>query len=443
MRKRLVLFFLVILTFAIFLAAQKTESKEKSNNSREALVIGNSDYESIKFKLEYAKKDARNIANALERLGFKVIFVPDATKKEFYDKLRKWELALKRSGGVALFYYTGHGMQTNGINYLIPIDADISQENEIVDQGVKADLVLQKMIDAQCETNIIVFDSCRANPSHKVKIYEEGFAKMQAWPGAIIAYSTIPGRTARDSESYSSFFYYQLLYNPHLEIRDIFKNVRNFVINNTGGKQLPYETDLLGHEFHFKITGKQPGSGLSPGLSPIKGKTKLRSDCLEQKEQWVKVSILKNKFFDLCWHPDKGFNNKFKRLKRKKTIVIIDEATDLMWFQSGSKPMTHKDAYTWLDKLNEDEIPASYSDWRFPTIEEAASLLEENKTKGLFIDSKFSPLQKKIWTCDRAPTEIVNDEILIVYWAVDFKKGTVARFDQEELLSLRPVRSIR
>ena len=83
MRKRPVLFFLLILTFAVFLAAQKTESKEKSNNYREALVIGNSDYENFLNlpKLEYAEKDARNIAKALERLGFNVIFVPNATKK--------------------------------------------------------------------------------------------------------------------------------------------------------------------------------------------------------------------------------------------------------------------------------------------------------------------------------------------------------------------------
>ncbi len=424
MRINPVLIFVFILGFSVFLAAQNTESKEKPNNYREALVIGNSDYQEIS-KLESAKKDARNIAKVLEKLGFKVIFVSDATNNKFYEALREWDIVLKRSGGVALFYYTGHGIQTNGVNYLIPVDASISRENEIVDRGIKADLVLRTMKDAQCKTNIVIFDACRANPFGKFKIYEEGFAEMQGWPGAVIAYSTIPGRTARDSESYSSFFYYQLLNNPHLEIRDIFDNVRDFVIRNTGGKQLPYETYLLGSKFYFEAVGKSPPPG------PF---------CRELNNESVRNIIVENSFFETCWNPYKKFKNRFRKLKRRDTIVITDGQTNLMWLQSGSIPMTYKNAVSWRDELNKDESSSSYHDWRLPNIKEAASLLGKYKDNELYIDPKFSPLQRKMWTCDKAPTEILGDRIVSAYWAVDFERGVVARFDEDNLLSVRLVR---
>ncbi len=440
MRRNIILCFLVILVFSLFLAAQAIVVNGKQEKNRVALVIGNSEYIFPNKKLLYAESDARNIAKALENLDFEVIFVPNATRKVFREKITEWEEKLKQ-GGVALFFYTGHGVQVDGINFLIPIDAQILKENEMkYTGGIDVNQILDKIKDAKCKTNIVVLDACRVDPFEGFKVSKSGFAYITNCPETIIAFSTIPGRTSRDTESYSSFFHNQLVHNPKLEIKNFFNEVRYFVMKNTGGEQVPYETNMLSHDFYF--TKAYDSDPKEP--PPSKKDIFLRSnDVGKQEIKWVKNAILKWKFFDLCWHPKKEFRNSFEKHKKKKTFVIIDTYTKLMWCKGGSKPKAHKDAEAWIEKLNEEDGFAGFRDWRLPTIEEAASLIENSKKGKLNINDKFSSRQKKIWTLDQAPYETLNNVFLTLYWAVDFTNGIVARYDEESLLSARPVRSMR
>ena len=128
--------------------------------TRYALVIGNSNYR--KMPLENPVNDARAMAQALNRIGFHVTKVENASQKAMFEAIRAFGDALA-SGGVGLFYYAGHGFQVKGHNYLIPVDAVIEREDEVLYQPFDANQVLEKMETAKNPLNIVILDACRNN----------------------------------------------------------------------------------------------------------------------------------------------------------------------------------------------------------------------------------------------------------------------------------------
>jgi len=439
MRRNQVLVFLIILTFSFFSEERNTLRATELDSSRVALVIGNSMYEHI-TELENAEKDAKEVAKALENLGFKVSFVANATKKGFRDKITEWGDNLK-DGAVALFYYVGHGMQINGDNYLIPVDAYIRRENEIEFDSVDANRVLAKIEDAGCSFNIVILDACRKGPSN-FDFLHRGFAEIKAPPNTLIVYSTRSGEPATDINSFSHFFYSRLKEESHLEINDFIRRVSDYVFQSTGGKQLPLRIGDLNNfyfnEKYIKVPGPQ-------GPIEEKGKVMLASKSGKLEKISVIIMIERRGFFERSWHPIKNFKNHFEEIKKKKITLIKDNTTDLMWHQKGSKAMTYEEAEAWIDKLKENQY-AGFADWRFPSIEEAASLLKEmsdHKNGDLYIDCRFSSKQKRIWTWSIASGDDFKDDFMTLYWTVDFKNGIVARFSKDSSISVRPVRSIR
>src|SRR5258706_11077575 len=113
---------------------------------RVALIIGNSSYKNSPLKNPV--NDARAISKALASTGFKVTVIEDATQTTMRRAIRTFGNEIQH-GSVGLFYYAGHGMQVRGRNYLIPVNADIEQEDEVEDQAVDANLVLSKMDTAK------------------------------------------------------------------------------------------------------------------------------------------------------------------------------------------------------------------------------------------------------------------------------------------------------
>jgi hypothetical protein len=447
----MVLVFMIFLTFSFFSEEQYALRGLKPDSSRVALVVGNSKYKFPINELKYAEIDAQRIAAALDDLGFKLIFVPNATKEVLFDKIREWEIELK-SARVAMFYYVGHGMQLAGVNYLIPVDANIKVENEIKFESVDASIVLVKMKEAKCETNIVVLDACRDKP-FEFNTHYTGFAEVKELPeNSIVVYSTRAGAPATDINSFSTFFCSHLKEEPYLEIKDFLQSVTKHVSDNTGGKQLPLPMGTLDHDFYFS---EDPNIVIDPPPPPPgdddkkNRKVKLISTPYKYRKNFVKGMIIKRRgFFERTWHPIKYFKNQFEgmKIKKKKIILIIDRRTDLMWHQSESKPMTHKEAEKWINELNYNGYAGFYN-WRLPSIDEAASLLEDSgdpKDDVLYINGIFSTHQKRIWTCDKAfkDSEDNFNESIKLYWTVDFKKGIVARFSGESSISVRPVRSI-
>ena len=144
MRKIAILLSVIFLIVGNAYAERGIDLQSKSDNYSQkiALVIGNSTYKSSPLK--NPQNDAKDMTAQLRELGFKVISLTNATQRQMRKSIRNFGNQLKK-GGVGLFFFAGHGMQVNGKNYLIPIGADIQEEDEVQDYAVDAGSVLRKM----------------------------------------------------------------------------------------------------------------------------------------------------------------------------------------------------------------------------------------------------------------------------------------------------------
>jgi len=162
--------------------------------------------------------------------------------------------------------------------------------------------------------------------------------------------------------------------------------------------------------------------------------TKLRSVYKDLDDEDVEEMIIKNNFFDSELNQNGSFVNDYLEDTINGDKVIIDRATNLMWHQSGSSnEMELSEAKEWISSLNSRGY-AGYNDWKLPTLEEGASLLENSKSSnGFFVDSKFSKKQILIWTGD----SIGSGLAWVVFFYIGFVDGYFAGSDGY----VRPVRS--
>lgn len=224
---------------------------------RIALVIGNSNY-LHGGKLFNPLNDAKSMKDVLEKLGFNVLEYEDCDQETMKRAIDNFGEKIKHCD-VGLFYYSGHGVQVNGNNYLIPVDARLAQETDVEFDCVRADRVLSNMETAAVKTNILILDACRDNPferSWHKGVHGRGLAFMDTPSGSIIAYATYPGKTASDGIQGSNGVYTaELLSNletPNITIEEIFKKTRAAVLEKTGSKQNPQESTSLVGNFYFK-----------------------------------------------------------------------------------------------------------------------------------------------------------------------------------------------
>ena len=240
---------------------------------RVALVIGNAAYKDA--PLDNPVNDARDMAEMLRRTGFEVIELINGTQKEMNRAIAKFGDRL-RSDSVALFYYAGHGLQVRGKNYLVPIDAQISNETSIRVESVDVDGVLDQL--ASSELNVVIIDACRNNPFERRFRARGGggLAQMDAPKGSLIAYATAPGKTAADGDGRNGLFTGELLkqmQRPGLTIEQVFKNVRREVARATRDNQIPWESSSLTGDFYFMPGGRAPAApavaSAAPAAAPV------------------------------------------------------------------------------------------------------------------------------------------------------------------------------
>ncbi|MDO9228373.1 MAG: caspase family protein, partial [Syntrophales bacterium] len=236
---------------------------------RTALVIGNSAYSS--GSLKNPATDATAMAAMLMELGFTVTLKKNAKQQEMDESIREFGRQLKRTRGVGLFYYAGHGIQIGGVNYLLPVNARIEKESDARFQSVSADHVLSEMENAENGLNIVILDACRDNPySRSFRNATRGLAIVSNAPsGTFISYSTGANQVARDGEGKYSPYTRALLENivkPGLTINKVFMNVRSEVKKETG--QIPWESSSLEGDFYFV-----PGSPEKLAVTIPSGKT--------------------------------------------------------------------------------------------------------------------------------------------------------------------------
>ena len=222
-------------------------------DARVALVVGNAAYKSAPLKNPV--NDARAIARALKEVGFEVDLQANLSQQGFVTALRNFGKRLNETGGTGLFYYAGHGMQIQGANYLIPIDAGIESEDEIKYMAINANQVLDKMDSAGNRLNIVILDACRDNPFvRSFRSKQFGLAQMDAPSGMLIAFATAPGAVAYDGDGVNGVYTKYLLRNlgiPGLPVELVLKRVREGVSKETASKQIPWESSSLLGDFYF------------------------------------------------------------------------------------------------------------------------------------------------------------------------------------------------
>ncbi|MCB2136504.1 MAG: caspase family protein [Rhodobacteraceae bacterium] len=224
--------------------------------SRIALVVGNGGYGSV-ASLDNPVNDARLIGRALEVQGFKVTLMLDAGQIEFNRAIAQFGRDLRDAGpdATGLFYYAGHGVQSYGTNYLLPVDAGLTDAADLGLVGVPAENVLRQMSSARNKTNIFILDACRNNPFEKIPdMNDNGLAEMKAPTGTFLSYSTAPGAVALDGQAGNSPFSKALavqIERQGVPIEEVFKETRVAVLAETGGMQTPWDTSSLTSAFYF------------------------------------------------------------------------------------------------------------------------------------------------------------------------------------------------
>ncbi len=231
-------------------------------DKRVALVIGNAAYRDAPLKNPV--NDARAVAAKLRELGFQVIARENATREAMGAALG--ELTGKLSpGSVALIYYAGHGIQSRGRNYLIPVDVSLKTEGELGFQAVDVGLLTAELEQAQTRVSLVILDACRNNPfERRMRGASHGLAAVDAAQGTLIAYATAPGSVAADGDGANGVYTTALLRAlsiPNLKAEEVFKRVRIEVAERTKKQQTPWESSSLTGDFYFLPMSGAPEAG--------------------------------------------------------------------------------------------------------------------------------------------------------------------------------------
>lgn len=261
---RIMLAIAVALTFAITAQAEK----------RVATVIGNSAYTQTGWRLPNPENDARLIASALEESGFEVKLAVNLTEDEMEDIFADHGARLAAAGPdtIGLLYFAGHGIQSQGANYLIPVDASPRTEQDVWRQAPRLGQALQFIESAGNNVNFIILDACRNNPlpSASRSLGGGGLAEPKKSRGLLIAYSTEPGQTAADGDGKNSPYSQalaELLPQSGLTVEQVLRKVTYRVDTATGSAQTPFFNNGLIGEDDICFHAAGCGNGFRP--SPL------------------------------------------------------------------------------------------------------------------------------------------------------------------------------
>lgn len=419
-------FFVMVLIGFFLLALLGTTISEAKQ--RTALVIGNGNYKSS--PLSNPVNDASDIAKALQNLGFTVLHKKNATQRDMEQAIRKFGKSLRKHGGVGLFYYAGHGIQVNGRNYLIPVDAEIETESDVKFEAVDAGRVLGKMEDADNDLNIVILDACRDNPfARSFRSSTHGLARMDAPRGSIIAYATAPGSVAADGRGRNGVFTKYLLKHmdiPGLPIEEVFKNVRTDVLDESNERQIPWESSSLTGNFYFKsgrgiAVRKRPTKDPEGRLGQEKAtlererrelerlRTEIERQRLESERKRLQAEKKELEAASLANKPSKAPPSSTSEVVKRDGVfaayangIMRDTSTGLEWKAGPDKDMTWEEAKSWVRNLNLDG-----GGWRMPTMKE----LQGIRRKSTHVKrNNLPPLLKSnarlVWSVEKSGSKV-------------------------------------
>lgn len=236
-------------------------SIDRAAADRIGLVIGNSAYDQTGWSLANPANDVELVSAALRSVGFDVTMVIDATEDEMEDEFRAYGQRLKSAGpdAIGFFYFAGHGVQSQGLNYLIPTDLEAYTEADVWSGAPRLGLLIRHLEYAGNKTNFVVLDACRNNPLlSSFRDTGGGLAALEESRGMLIAYATAPGTVASDGGGHNSPYAQSLAAlipssNEAAEI--LFRKVATRVELMTDNQQQPWVESGLRGESSFCFAG--------------------------------------------------------------------------------------------------------------------------------------------------------------------------------------------
>ena len=263
---------ITLLTLTLLLATTFAALAE-----RVALVIGMGAYANV-TPLKNTINDADKIAAKLEEVGFNVTLATDKSQAELLDILQTFSFQAE-TADLALVYYAGHGVEVQGVNYLVPVDAAVSKADDITRVGISLNQIL-KAVESARKMRVVILDSCRNNPFKGIAGFDvgsdtslsgntsdpaapaQGLAPVNPDLGTLVAYAAKAGQVALDGLGGNSPYASALVDafgKPDVEIGLMFRQVRDQVLKNTGNLQEPYQYGSLSGT-PFYLAGTSAGS---------------------------------------------------------------------------------------------------------------------------------------------------------------------------------------
>lgn len=241
-----------------------------SQAPRHAIVIGNSGYV-VAEKLDNPANDAALMSQTLKKLGFTVTTVLDADYVTMNRAIVTYANSLP-AGAISFVFYAGHGVQVDGQNYLLPVDADPVSTSDLPFLSLSATQLMDIFKGRDTTANIFVLDACRNNPfsdgaARTIGGVSRGLALVSTgFQGNLIAYSTAPGQVAMDGDGENSPYTMALansLKRPGLSIESVFKLARTQVIGQSDYQQIPWENSSLISDIYLAPEADEPGLNLT------------------------------------------------------------------------------------------------------------------------------------------------------------------------------------
>ncbi|MBV9983607.1 caspase family protein [Bradyrhizobium sp.] len=308
----------VLLALALVLLCQPAFA-----GKRVALVLANSAYQNAPV-LTNPVNDGTLVATTLKEAGFDVVDSRhDLSALETRRALRDFSDSA-RDADIAVVYYAGHGLEVDGSNYLVPVDAKLERDSDVYDEAFSLDRILLAVEPAK-RLRLVILDACRDNPFDKTmkrtmasRGIGRGLAKIEpALPNTLIAYSARAGSTAQDGDGQNSPFTLALsghLTTPGLEIRKALGFVRDDVLKATGNRQEPFVYGSLGGDDVALVAA--PAAAALPAVSASSAQGDVRRDYELALQVGNKAAL--NAF--LTQHPD-GFYANLARLQLDKFVA--------------------------------------------------------------------------------------------------------------------------
>ncbi len=322
---------LIFSTLAVGRASKFVHVRPTGGKSerRIALVIGNGAYVKTK-SLANPANDAADMAQALKDLGFDVSWGVNQNKRQMEFLIREFGVKLA-SGGTGLFYYAGHGLQVGGLNYLVPIDADIPEEDEVQYQGVALNLILKNMAAAKNDLNIVILDACRNNPfarswgAYRDAGDSDGLAAISPSTGTLVLYASEPGKVAWDGTGRNGLFTESLLKQirkPNVEYDQMVKALSADVWERSNRRQFPWKEGNSLSVFYFVRRDTVAANSAKP--EAVNGEMVVEKDkATVEREAWeyIKDSLDPQDFRHFLRDFPSGLNAPKARMKLRELDV--------------------------------------------------------------------------------------------------------------------------